>query len=114
MHIVLSTYDKRALNGEFGRRGRLAMSIMIRVADVYGATELMDVTQAHVNGCALMSDSNLAFVETLSACGGRVYIPTTTITRDFQNWQRLGMPKDFAAKVTRLANAYTDNGVLVI
>jgi len=88
------------------------MSIMVRMAEVYGATELMDVTQAHIDGCALMSDSSLEFAERLAAGGGRVSIPTTTnmIPLDLQNWRRLGVPEDFAAKATCLAKAYTDMG----
>ena len=93
MHVVLSTYDKRALNGEFGRRGRLAMSIMIHMADVYGATELMDVTQAHVDGCALMSDSNLAFVETCPPAG-KGYISQRPRSRaTFKTGNGLGFPR---------------------
>jgi len=100
------------LEGQYGNAAKLAMSILVRMADVYGATEMMDVSQAHVDGCALMSDSNLEFAETLVERGGRVSIPTTLnmIPLDLQNWQRLRIPKDFAAKAMRLAKAYKDMG----
>ena len=110
--MKLSRRDERALRSELGAAAQLAMSIVVRMADVYGATELMDVTQAHIDGCALMSDSSLEFAERLAAGGGRVSILTTTnmIPLDLQNWQRLRIPEDFAAKATRLAKAYTDMG----
>jgi len=112
MPVQLSARDQLMLNGRHGAAAQLAMSIVVRMAEVYGATELMDVTQAHIDGCALMSDSSLEFAERLAAGGGRVSIPTTTnmIPLDLQNWQRLRIPEDFAAKATRLAKAYTDMG----
>lgn len=112
MSVQLSTEDRQMLNGQHGEATSIAISILVRMADVYGATELMDVTQAHIDGCALMSDSSLEFAERLAAGGGRVSIPTTTnmIPLDLQNWKRLGVPEQFAAKATRLANAYTDMG----
>ncbi len=112
MHVKLSVKDRQMLEGQYGDAAKLAMSILVRMAEVYGATELMNVTQAHVDGCALMSDSNLEFAETLVARGGRVSIPTTLnmIPLDLQNWQRLRIPKAFAAKAMRLAKAHTDMG----
>jgi len=100
------------LNGQHGEAASIAMSIVVRMAEVYGTTEFIDVTQAHIDGCALMSDSSLEFAERLAAGGGRVSIPTTTnmIPLDLQNWQRLGIPEGFAAKAMRLAKAYTDMG----
>lgn len=110
MPVRLSAKDRSMLDGQWGGAAKLAMSILVRMADVYNATELLDVTQAHIDGCALMSDSSLEFAETLAERGGRVSIPTTLnmIPLDLQNWKRLGVPEEFAAKAIRLANAYTD------
>jgi len=112
--VHLSEKDKAFLNGEFGEAAKLAMSILVRMADVYGTTELMDITQAHIDSCALLSDSNLEFAETLASQGGQVSVPTTLnmIPIDLQNWQRLGVPKEFAAKAHRLAKAYIDMGCI--
>jgi len=112
--VRLSAKDREMLNGQHGDATRLAMAIVTRMANVYAATELMDVTQAHIDGCALVSDSSLEFAETLAAHGGRVSIPTTTnmIPLDLQNWRRLGIPEEFATRAMRLANAYTDMGCI--
>ena len=112
MSVQLSARDRQMLDGQYGRASQRAMSIMVRMAEVCEATELMDVTRAHIDGCALMSDSNLEFAETLARHGGKVCIPTTLnmIPVDLQNWKRLGVPEAFAAKATRLAKAYTDMG----
>lgn len=112
MPVSLSKKDKQMINGEYGEATKLAMSIMVRMADVYEATEMMDVTQAHIDGCGLMSTSSLEFAETLAKSGGKVIIPTTLnmIPLDLQNWNEFGVPEDFAEKAARLAQAYIDMG----
>jgi len=114
MSVTLSEKDKRMLDGEHGEATQLAMSILVRMAEVYGATEMMDVSQTHIDGCGLLSESGLEFAETLAAHGGRVSIPTTLnmIPLDLQNWRKFGIPEDFAAKAIRLAKAYTDMGCI--
>jgi predicted aconitase len=84
------------------------------MAEVHGATEMMDVSQAHIDGCSLLSESGLEFAETLARLGGQVSIPTTlnVIPLDLQNWRKLGVPETFAGKAIRLAQAYTDMGCI--
>ncbi len=114
MSVFLSKKDEQMLGGQCGDAARLAMSILVRMAKVYEAPELMDVTQAHIDGCALMCDSGLEFAENLVALGARVSIPTTLnmIPLDLQNWERLGIPEEFATKAVRIAKAYTDMGCI--
>ena len=112
MTIALSEDDKRMLDGLCGEASRMAMSILVRMADVYGAGELMDVSQAHIDGCGLMSDAGLEFAEKLAAAGGRVVVPTTLNMGplDLQDWRRFVADEEFAAKAIRQGKAYTDMG----
>ena len=112
MTITLSDKDKRMLDGEFGRGCQMAMSILVRMADVYGASELMDISQSHIDGCGLMSDAGLEFAEKLAAAGGKVSVPTTLNMGplDLQDWPKFVSDKEFAAKATRQGKAYTDMG----
>ncbi len=112
MTIALSESDKRMLDGRLGQACRMAMSIIVRMADVYGADELMDVTQAHIDGCGLMSDAGLEFAEKLAAAGGKVLVPTTLNMGplDLQDWRRFVSDEQFAAKALRQGKAYTDMG----
>ena len=72
MPLELSRHDKQLLDGQHGEGAHLAMRIVVRMAEVHEAAELMDVTQAHIDGCGLLSESGLEFAETLAAKGARV------------------------------------------
>ena len=114
MAVKLSTRDEQLLNGQHGKAARMAMRILVRMAEVQGADEMMDVSQAHIDGCGLLSETGLEFAETLAAKGGKVSIPTTLNMGplDLQNWKRFGVNEDFAAKAIRQAKAYTDMGCI--
>ncbi len=114
MSVELSEKDLQMLEGRHGRAAQLAMSILVRMAEVYGAAEMMDVSQAHIDSCGLLIDSGLEFAETLAGLGGRVSVPTTLnmVPLDLQNWRSQGVPEEFASKAIRLAQAYTDMGCI--
>lgn len=114
MAVKLSTWDEQLLDGKHGKAARMAMRILVRMADVQGAAEMMDVSQAHIDGCGLLSDTGLEFAETLAANGGKVCIPTTLNMGplDLQNWRKFRINEDFAAKAIRQAKAYTDMGCI--
>jgi len=112
MTVKLSENDRRMLDGRHGPATRTAMSVLVRMAEVYGADELMDVSQAHIDGCGLMSDAGLEFAEKLAAAGGKVVVPTTLNMGplDLQDWRRFVSDETFAAKAIRQGKAYTDMG----
>jgi predicted aconitase len=114
MSVELSGRDKQFLDGQHGEAAQMAMRIMVRMAEVVDAPEMMDVSQAHIDGCGLLSETGLEFAETLTAKGGKVLIPTTLNMGplDLQNWRQFGVNEDFAAKAIRQAKAYTDMGCI--
>src|SRR5262245_61942923 len=65
------------LNGDRGPAAQLAMSILVRMASVYGASELMDISQAHVDSTIYLGDATLEFAERLASLGARVAVPTS-------------------------------------
>ncbi len=114
MSVRLSRRDKQLLDGQHGEAAQMAMRILVRMAEVDSAAEMMDVSQAHIDGCGLLSEAGLEFAETLAAKGARVSIPTTLNMGplDLQNWRQFGVDEDFAAKAIRQAKAYTDMGCI--
>ncbi len=114
MSVKLSDKDKSMLNGRQGKAAQTAMRILVRMAQVVQAEEMLDVTQAHIDGCGLMSQPSLDFAETLAAQQGKVLIPTTLNMGplDLQNWRKFGIDEDFAAQALRQAHAYLQMGCI--
>jgi predicted aconitase len=102
------------LDGRFGPGCQMAMRIVVRLAEACGVTELMDVTQAHIDGCGLLSESSLFFAETLAGKGAKVSIPTTLSMGplDLQNWQKFKIDPSYADKAIRQARAYESMGCI--
>ena len=114
MALQPSKQDHEMLEGRQGKAAQLAMSILVRMADVYGAEEMMDITQVHIDGVGLLSEAGLEFSEKLAALGGRVVVPTTLnmVPVDAQRWRELGVPEDHAAKALRQVKAYVSMGCI--
>jgi predicted aconitase len=90
------------------------MSILLRMADVYGATELMDISQAHVDSTIYLGDATLEFAERLAALGARVAVPTSLNVSgvDECGWKDWAVKPEWAAKAARQMLAYERMGAV--
>jgi len=110
--LSLSEADQQMLSGRLGEAARKAMSIMVRMAEIEDAEELMDVTRVHIDGSVYMGESTMEFAETFARLGARVVIPTTMNigSIDEQGWGSWPVPEDFAEKAGRTMRAYIQMG----
>ena len=111
-HVELSNIDRAFLEGTHGEAARASMQIILRMANLLGAQELMDVTQVHVDGCIYTGPGALMFAEKLRDWGGKVRVPTSlnSISIDMKSWRAQGIDPIFGKNAERLANAYMDMG----
>jgi predicted aconitase len=77
MTLRLTDVDRAMLSGEAGPATGWAMEILVAFAEAVGAEALIDISQAHVDGCLYHGQASLDFVERLAGQGGRVCVPTT-------------------------------------
>ncbi len=77
MALTLTAPEEAMLGGEKGPAAAFAMRILARMAEVWGAEELLEIECAHVDGCLYHGYSGLEFAERLVADGARVRVPTT-------------------------------------
>ncbi len=112
MPVKLSSRDEEMLSGRHGEAVRMAMSIVVQMAEVEGAGQLMDVTRAHIDGALYMGESSVEFAETFARLGGRVVIPTTMNIGPIEEhgWRNYPVPEDFAEKGARIMRAYVQMG----
>jgi predicted aconitase/predicted aconitase with swiveling domain len=110
--IDLSPADQAILDGAEGRARQVALQIVLRMAKLQGATELIDVVQAHIDGCIYTGSASLRFACQLRDWGGKVKIPTTlnAISVDQRRWRALGIDPAFGEPASALAQAYVDMG----
>jgi cis-L-3-hydroxyproline dehydratase len=112
--LTLSPQDSEMLNGAQGPAAQLAMSIVVRMAEVYGAESLMDISQAHIDSTIYLGDATLEFAEHLAGLGARVAVPTSLNVSgvDQCGWQRWAVPPEWAAKAARQMLAYEKMGAI--
>ena len=75
--MKLSEEENAILDGAAGPAPQLAMRIVVRMAAILGAKELVPVASAHIDGCLYHGDGGVEFAERLVDLGGAVSVPTT-------------------------------------
>ncbi len=112
----LSGRDQALLAGELGPAARMAASILVRMAEVVGAREMLDITRAHIDATIYVGDAGLEFAERLASLGGRVAVPSTLNVSglDEHHWKEWSVPSDWAEKAHRQMVAYQKMGTIPI
>eukprot|EP01037_Dinobryon_pediforme_P035195 gene35195-41484_t len=110
--LALEPRDRAMLDGEAGPAARQAMRIIAAMALQQGATALVDVTRAHIDGCIYASPANLLFAGTGERVGARVCVPTAmnAISVDHANWRSQCVAPEFGEPAARLADSYVRMG----
>ena len=75
--ISLTAEEQAMRDGDHGTAVQTAMRILITMAEVYGATHLLPIESAHIDGCLYHGDSGIDFAQRLVDGGARVRVPTT-------------------------------------
>lgn len=110
--IELTEHDQALLDGEHGKAAQVAMQIVLRMAELQGARSLVDVTQAHIDGCIYTGPASLRFAEQLVQWGANVRVPTTlnSISVDQRRWRELGIDPALGVPASALGDAYMAMG----
>jgi predicted aconitase/predicted aconitase with swiveling domain len=113
--LTLSETDQGLLDGAYGKAAQVAMGIILRMAELQGATELLDITQAHIDGCIYTGPASLRFARQLVEWGAKVRVPTTlnSISVDKRRWRELGVDPALGEPASQLGDAYLDMGARV-
>ncbi len=112
--LSLTSKDRDILSGGQGAAARMAMSIVVRMAEVSEARELLDITGAHIDSTVYIGDAGLEFAERLSGLGAKVSVPTTLNVSgiDEHHWQEWAVSADWARGAQRQMVAYQSMGTI--
>lgn len=114
MTLVLTEKDRAMLRGDHGPAAKMAMSILVRMAEVSGAKGLLDITGAHIDSTVYIGEAGLEFAERLSSLGAKVAVPTTLNVSglDEHHWQEWAGPSKWAKQAYRQMEAYRSMGTI--
>ena len=114
MTLTLTDKDQAMLRGDEGPAAKMAMSIIVRMAEVSGAKELLDITGAHIDSTVYIGDAGLEFAERLASLGAKVAVPTTLNVSglDEHHWQEWAVPSEWARQAQRQMEAYRSMGTI--
>ena len=110
--IEVTAHDRALLDGSQGKAAQVAMQIVLRMAHIQGAKYLVDITQAHIDGCIYTGPASLRFAQQLVAWGAKVRVPTTlnSISVDQRRWRELGIDPALGVPASALGDAYMAMG----
>ena len=110
--LKLTPRDREFLAGLHGKAAEVAMRIVLRMAVIQGAAELIPVTQAHIDGCIYHGPSSLQFAQQLVEWGAQVQVPTTlnALSVDQRRWQKQGVDPEVGEPASLLGDAYMAMG----
>jgi predicted aconitase len=77
MAVYLDERDRDLLSGAEGEAARMAMEIVVGMAEAAGAERLVDIASGHIDGGLYHGQVSLDFAERLVAGEARVRVPTT-------------------------------------
>ena len=104
----LTDDEKGILDGQQGEAARIALSVLADLGELFGAEELMRVSQVHIDATLYMVDAGLEFAEKMVDWGGTVAVPTSLNPSaiDLRRWEAFRVPPETLAKHKRLEAAY--------
>lgn len=102
------------LDGAHGEANKMAMSILVRMAEISEAESLIDITGAHIDSTIYIGDAGLEFAEKLAGLGAKVSVPTTLNVSglDEHNWNDWAVPSEWATQAHRQMVAYQSMGTI--
>ena len=112
--LKLTERDRAMFAGAHGPATQMAMSIVVQMAEVSGASELLDITAAHIDSTIYIGEAGLEFAERLAGLGARVAVPSTlNVTGvDEHHWQEWFVPVAWARNAQRQMAAYASMGTI--
>ena len=100
------------LDGHRGEASRIAMRLIVEMAEIGGAARLIDVVSAHIDGCLYHGQAGWDWAARLLSAGARVTVPTTlnVSSLDLLHPNLYRGPPEIARAARQLMDAYVAMG----
>lgn len=116
--MTLTDYEKALLNGDYGQEAKQLMEIMLKVAEINETAELVDVKHVMIGNTGMLSiagETGINFLMRLADAGIKFRVPTFTnvISMDTEQWQKMGIPEEYAKTQLKSVEAWRRMGAIL-
>ncbi len=112
----LTDEEQRILEGVFGEPQRIALNVLVKLGQAYGADSMVEIASAHVVGSSyqIAGEAGIAIYTQLLEQGARVKVRTTSDpgSIDFARWRELKTPPEYAERQVKIAELLDQMGVI--
>jgi len=116
MALDLTTAEEALLESD-NPAERKAMELLVRLGDIYGAEEFVEIGSAQASGISYKSigDPGVEFLEGFAEEGAEVAVQTFSnpAGMDIDRWEEMGVDAAFADKQRRIIKALREMGITV-
>jgi len=113
--MELTRNEQAMFDGEQSEAARQSMEILVALGKIYGAKNMVPVSSVQVAGVSYktIGDAGLEYLQGLAQNGAKAKVPTflNPAGMDRRQWQRLGIPEEFAKKQIAVLDAYEAMGI---
>jgi hypothetical protein len=115
--MYLTREEEKMYDGEYGWAYQVAMKILVRLGDLYGAKRLIPIQSAHISGVSYkhLGDASIDFLQAIADNNGKTQVFSTLNPSSFDpehlvKW----FPKDYLKKQKRVVGLYEKMGATPI
>ena len=114
--MLLTDEERRILGGEFGEPQRIALGVLVKLGEAYGADRMVEISSAHVVGSSyqIAGEAGIDIYSQLVSQGARVKVRTTSDpgSIDFLRWHEFRTPVNYAERQIRIAELLDQMAVI--
>jgi predicted aconitase len=112
----LTDEERRILDGAFGEPQRIALSVLTKLGDAYGADRMVEIASAHIVGSSyqIAGEAGIEIYGQLVEQGAKVRVRTTCDpgSIDFARWRKFKTPANYAERQIKIAELLGRMGVI--
>ena len=112
----LTDEECRILDGTFGEPQRIALGVLAKLGDAYGADRMVEIASAHIVGSSyqIAGEAGIEIYGQLVEQGATVKVRTTCDpgSIDFARWRKFKTPANYAERQIKIAELLGRMGVI--
>ena len=115
LRLQLTSEEKNMLDGKQGRATQKSMEILVTLGEIFDAKFMIDVYSVQMAGVSYdnLGEAGLEFLSEMAEDGkARVLTTLNPAGMDRDNWEALGIDKEFAINQNRVLDSFSKMGII--